>query len=92
MANMSTRNEKDQWHAALRAQTEESEKEWTTVFILSLTLGLFGADRLYLGHPVLGTLKLFTCAMGGVWWIADIVLLLCGVMKDAHGKVVKRPF
>ena len=47
---------------------------------------------MYLGHPLLGTLKLFTCGFGGLWWMLDIVILLLGVMKDAHGKVVRRPF
>lgn len=85
-------SERDQWYAALRQQTEESEKNWATAFVLSVCLGLLGADRLYLGHPLLGTLKLCTLGMGGVWWLFDIALLLCGAMKDAHGKRLRRPF
>jgi TM2 domain-containing membrane protein YozV len=87
-----TDNERDRWLVVLRQQTEESQKSWKVAFTLSVFLGLFGADRLYLGHPVLGILKLFTCAFGGVWWIIDILLLLLGVMRDAQGKTVKRPF
>jgi TM2 domain-containing membrane protein YozV len=53
---------------------------------------LFDADRIYLGHPLLGTLKLCTFGFGDLWWLLDIVLLLLGMMKDAQGKVVRRPF
>ncbi len=85
-------SERDKWFATLRQQTEGSEKSWTTTFLLSVFLGLFGADRIYLGHPLFGTLKLCTLGFGGLWWILDIILLLLGVMKDSQGKVVRRPF
>ena len=85
-------SERDQWFDKLRHHTEASEKSWTTAFLLSVFLGLFGADRIYLGHPLFGTLKLCSFGFGGMWWILDIVLLLLGAMKDSQGKVVSRPF
>lgn len=85
-------SEVDKWFQTLRYNTESSDKSWTTAFLLSLFLGLFGADRIYLGHPLLGTLKLCTLGFFGFGYIVDIVLLLLGVMKDSQGKVVRRPF
>ena len=83
-------DDRSNWNALLRQQVEQSEKSWTTALVLSVFLGLFGADRLYLGQPLLGTLKLCTCGLGGLWWLLDVGLLLLGVMKDAQGKSVKR--
>ena len=54
-------------------------------FCLSLLLGWLGADRLYLGSAWLGMLKLFTLGGLGLWCFTDLVLLLCGAMKDGEG-------
>jgi len=89
LGSMDTDN-RNTWNAALRQQVEQSEKSWATALLLSIFLGLFGADRLYLGHPLLGTLKLCTLGFGGIWWALDVGLLLAGVMRDAHGKTGKR--
>jgi len=48
-------------------------KSQLTAFLLSLGLGLAGADQFYLGWWRLGLLKLFTLGGCGVWWIFDIV-------------------
>lgn len=47
---------------------------------LSLFLGFLGADRFYLGYPTLGILKLFTCGLGGLWWLIDIILIVFQVV------------
>lgn len=49
-------------------------KSQLTAFLLSMFLGVFGADHLYLGSfwPW-GVLKLVTLGGGGIWWIFDIV-------------------
>lgn len=65
---------------------------WWTTFCLSLFLGWLGADRFYLGSPMLGCLKLFTFSGAGVWWMIDLILLCTNKMRDDNGGIVRRPF
>lgn len=83
-------HDRDAWFNVIRAQASESDKKWIVAFLLSLFLGMFGADRLYLNSAWLGIFKLCTCGGGGIWWLVDIVLLLFGKMKDGEGRVLKR--
>lgn len=59
-----------------------------TGLVLSLLLGCFGADRFYLGSPMLGLAKLCTAGGGGVWWLLDIIRLFTNKMRDDHGGIV----
>ena len=79
-----------EWIGALQQERARSTKNWNLALILSVFLGLFGADRFYLGQTGLGVAKLFTCGGLFVWWIIDIMLLLQGRMKDDLGKEVRR--
>lgn len=65
------------------------EKSQSTTFVLSWLLGIFGADRFYLGHTGLGILKLLTCGGLGIWALVDMVLVGIGSMKDAQGNSLK---
>ena len=57
---------------------ESGEYSVVTAVIFSFWLGIFGADRFYLGHHFLGILKLVTIGGFFIWWIADFVLLVLG--------------
>lgn len=46
---------------------------WRWATVLGVTLRSF-----YLGYPGLGVSKLLTLGGAGLWWIADIILLLSG--------------
>jgi len=49
-------------------------KSQATAFVLSVFLGIFGADQFYLGYVwPQGILKLLTLGGAGVWWIYDVV-------------------
>jgi TM2 domain-containing membrane protein YozV len=82
--------EDDAWVDQLRRQRENTEKSWAASLWLSILCGFLGADRFYLGRPDLGVLKLITCGGLTFWWMADIVLLLLGQMKDGNGRAVRR--
>ena len=60
-------------------------KSFWIVLLLSLFFGIFGADRFYLGKYGTGILKLITIGGCGIWWMIDLIILLCGGQRDARG-------
>lgn len=61
------------------------QKSFLTTWILSLLLGVFGADRFYLGKIGTGILKLVTLGGLGIWWLVDLILVLAGKQTDKRG-------
>jgi len=70
---------------------EYSDKSRSTAFLLSYFLGMFGADRFYVGHYWLGALKLLTLGGVFIWTIIDNILFAIGVVKDRDGKPLRPP-
>ena len=66
-------------------EEQTSDKDWTTLLILSVLLGGLGVDRFYAGHIGLGVLKLLTVGGCGIWALIDIVLVATGKFSDADG-------
>ena len=62
-----------------------SNKSFLTAWLLSLLLGVFGVDRLYLGKVGTGILKLVTLGGFGIWALADLILILTNKMRDKQG-------
>jgi TM2 domain-containing membrane protein YozV len=82
---------RSEWTSILQQRDSTSDRSWRVALCLSLTLGFFGADRFYLGFPLLGLLKMFTFGGFGIWWIADIILLLSGSIRDENGRPIRKP-
>jgi TM2 domain-containing membrane protein YozV len=79
------------WIASLHRERTVSRKNWALALFLSVFLGMLGFDRFYTGRHDLGVLKLFSVGGFFIWWVADVVLLLTGRMKDGLGKTIRGP-
>ncbi len=66
-------------------EEQTSDKDWTTLLILSVLLGTLGVDRFYAGHIGLGVLKLLTIGGCGIWALIDIIMVATGKFTDADG-------
>lgn len=51
-------------------------KDPTLSLVLSIILGCYGIDRIYVGDVGLGILKLLTCGGCGIWWLIDLFLIM----------------
>lgn len=80
----------EQWVDTLKNSAMESERSWGTALALSFFLGVFGADRFYLGYALFGFIKFFTLGGFGFWYVIDVILLLMGNMTDVEGKRLQR--
>uniref|UniRef100_T1K0D6 TM2 domain-containing protein n=2 Tax=Tetranychus urticae TaxID=32264 RepID=T1K0D6_TETUR len=52
-----------------------------TALLLSIFLGMFGADRFYLGYPAIGLLKLCTFGCFFILQFIDVILIALQVLK-----------
>lgn len=66
-----------------------SSRSWVVTLVLSFFLGWFGADHFYTGHIGTGILKLITGGGFGIWWLIDLILILCNGFSDNEGRLVK---
>ena len=64
------------------SRTSKSQK---TAFLLSLFLGVFGADRFYLGYYISASFKLITIGGLGIVYTIDLFLILFGYLGPADG-------
>lgn len=67
-----------------------NDKNYYLLLILSVLLGTIGADRFYVGKYGTGILKLLTGGGLYVWYIIDILLIVCNKLEDKDGLVPKR--
>ena len=65
-----------------------SDKSRTVALALSVILGVFGAHRFYVGKIGTGFLMLVTLGGLGIWWLADLIMLITGQFRDKDGRRV----
>lgn len=58
---------------------------YTTTVLLSIFLGFFGIDRIYLGYYALGLIKMFSLGGLFVFWLVDIILISLQLLGPADG-------
>ncbi|XP_012231563.1 TM2 domain-containing protein biscotti isoform X2 [Linepithema humile] len=63
-----------------------------TALLLSIFLGMFGADRFYLGYPALGLLKLSTLGFLFLGQFADVILIATQIVGPADGSHYVMPY
>jgi TM2 domain-containing membrane protein YozV len=68
---------RDQFDAYYAAR----DKDPAVALVLSLIFGSFGIDRFYLGHVILGILKLITFGAFFIWTIIDWFLIMGATRK-----------
>ena len=64
-------------------------KDPITVLIISLFGGVLGIYRFYLGHPVLGVIKLLTCGGFYIWAIIDLFLVMDSARQENLQKLMR---
>lgn len=69
---------------------EESEIEWTHVFLLLFLAGGIGAHRFYVGKRASGFLYLLTLGLFSIGVIVDMIQFLCGNFTDSKGNVITK--
>ncbi|KAK3927389.1 TM2 domain-containing protein [Frankliniella fusca] len=63
-----------------------------TAMLLSVFLGMFGADRFYLGYPAIGLLKLCTLGFMFMGQLLDIILIATQRVGPADGSHYVIPY
>jgi len=67
-----------------------SDKDWTTLLILSILLGGLGVDHFYTGKIGTGILKLITFGGCYIWALYDIIMVVTEKFVDSDGNVVMK--
>jgi hypothetical protein len=67
-----------------------SDKSWSILVVLSISLGWLGADRFYAGRWGLGVLKMLSMlvGVGAIWYAIDVLLAITGKQEDDCGDYI----
>jgi hypothetical protein len=66
--------------------TRDSDRLRGVALALNIPLGVFGAHRFYVGKIGTGILQLCTLGGMGLWWLADLILIIAGEFRDIEGR------
>jgi len=64
-------------------------RTFVAAWLFALLLGLWGADRFYLGKIGTAIAKLLTLGGLGVWVLVDLILVLVGAQRDREGRALE---
>ena len=67
-------------------QQNISRKSRLITLLLCFFLGLLGIHRFYVGKIGTGILMLCTAGGLGVWWVVDMIFIVCGSFHDKQGQ------
>ena len=65
-----------------------SEKRILPAFLLCILFGIFGVHRFYVGKIGTGIFQLLTLGIFGIWTLIDLIMIICGIFRDAAGKKI----
>jgi TM2 domain-containing membrane protein YozV len=65
-----------------------SPKSRLATLLLCFFLGFIGAHRFYVGKMGTAVLMLLTAGGLGIWWLVDLIFVICGIFSDKEGKKV----
>lgn len=64
------------------------KKSGLTTLLLCVFLGFLGIHRFYVGKVNSGIVMLLTLGGFGIWWMVDLVMIVCNEFTDADGHVI----
>ena len=66
-----------------------SDKNGIVCLVLCLLVGSLGIHRFFVGKIGTGILMLLTFGGFGLWWLIDLIMIVCGKFTDSEGATIK---
>ena len=67
----------------------DSDKNGMLCLVLCILVGALGIHRFYVGKIGTGVLMILTFGGFGLWWLIDLIMIVCGAFTDSEGATVK---
>ena len=65
-----------------------TDKRILPAFLLCFFVGYLGIHRFYVGKIGSGIAMLLTFGGLGVWWLIDLIIIVCGAFTDDQGRKI----
>jgi len=67
----------------------DSDKNGLLCLVLCLLVGGLSIHRFYVGKIGTGILMILTFGGFGLWWLIDLIMIVCGKFTDIQGAEIK---